>query len=192
MAEQSSEEDDSLFTDLNVKSGSPFRSVTMPYFDNIELSTLIESDTKFHRVLRMIQSILQDSPTEKIVIFSFFRGTVEYLYRHLSRAGIRCSSIMGGLKDNEKTERLLDFRDKNINVLVSTEVGSDVFDYVGRNTRLEIRNDQRLVISQMLAQPYEMIPEIDKMPWELKEQDVTSKGISWVDLLQRQNELYPE
>ena len=69
---------------------------------------------------------------------------------------------------------------------------ADVFDYVGRNTRLEIRNDQRLVISQMLAQPYEMIPEIDKMPWDLKEQEVTSKGLSWVGLLERQNELYPE
>ena len=76
----------------------------------------------------MIQSILQDNPTEKIVIFSFFRGTVEYLYHHLSQAGIRCSLIMGGLKDNEKTERLLDFRDKNINVLVSTEVGSEGID----------------------------------------------------------------
>ena len=68
----------------------------------------------------------------------------------------------------------------------------DVFDYVGRNTRLEIRNDQRLVISQMLAQPYEMIPEIDKMPWDLKERDVTSKGKSWFELQERQNELYPE
>ena len=68
---------------------------------------------------------------------------------------------------------------------------ADVFDYVGRNTRLEIRNDQRLVISQMLAQPYEMIPEIDKMPWDLKERDVTSKGMTWDELQERQNELYP-
>jgi len=68
----------------------------------------------------------------------------------------------------------------------------DVFDYVGRNTRLEIRNDQRLVISQMLAQPYEMIPEIDKMPWDLKEHDVTSKGMTWDELQEKQNELYPE
>ena len=67
-----------------------------------------------------------------------------------------------------------------------------MFDYVGRNTRLEIRNDQRLVISQMLAQPYEMIPEIDKMPWDLKEKDITSKGPTWLDLYEKQNELYPE
>jgi len=39
--EQSSEEDDSVFADLDIKSGSAFRSVTMPYFENIELSTHI-------------------------------------------------------------------------------------------------------------------------------------------------------
>ena len=69
---------------------------------------------------------------------------------------------------------------------------SDVFDYVGRNTRLEIRNDQRLVISQMLAQPFEMIPEITHMPWDLKVKDVTSRGPHWTDLQERQNELYPD
>ncbi len=69
---------------------------------------------------------------------------------------------------------------------------ADVYDYLGRNTSLEIRNDQRLIISQMLAQPYEMIPEIDNMPWNLKEQDVTSKGMSWIAMHELQNELYPD
>ena len=68
---------------------------------------------------------------------------------------------------------------------------ADVFDYIGRSTRLQIRNDQRLVISQMLAQPYEMIPEIDKMPWDLKERNIKPKALSWYELQDRQNELYP-
>lgn len=126
--EQSAEEDNSIYADLDTKGVNAFRSVTMPYFENIELSTLINYDTKFQRVLQMIQKILQDNPNEKIVIFSFFRGTVEYLFRHLVQSGIRCTLIMGGLKDYEKTERLLDFRDKNINILVSTEVGSEGID----------------------------------------------------------------
>ena len=69
---------------------------------------------------------------------------------------------------------------------------ADVFDYVGKDTRLTIRNDQRLIISQMLAQPFEMIPEIENMPWDLSEHDVTVKGLSWSELQERQNELYPE
>ncbi len=68
----------------------------------------------------------------------------------------------------------------------------NVFDYIGRNTRLEIRNDQRLVISQMLAQPFEMIPELNNMPWNLKEKDMTSRAMSWTALQERQNELYPD
>ena len=100
----------------------------MPYFENIDLSALIRQDTKFQRVLKMILSLLQSNPNEKIVIFSFFRGTVEYLYRYLTKAGIRCALIMGGMKDYEKTECLMNFRDRNINVLVSTEVGSEGID----------------------------------------------------------------
>ena len=69
---------------------------------------------------------------------------------------------------------------------------ADVFDYAGRNTRFEIRHDQRLIISQMLAQPYELIPEIENMPWNLKENDVVSRGMSWIDLRERQDELYPD
>ncbi len=126
--EKYSDEDDSIYSDLDIAGGGTFLSVTMPYFGDIDLSSLIANDTKFKRVLQMIQRILRENPNEKIVIFSFFRGTVEYLYHHLDRAGIRCALMMGGLKDSEKTQRLLDFRDKNINVLVSTEVGSEGID----------------------------------------------------------------
>ena len=101
--------------------------------------------------------------------------------------------VMGGARDVEFYRSSIEFMKKaQEGAGIPFFKDADVFDYVGRNTRLEIRNDQRLVISQMLAQPYEMIPEIDKMPWDLKEQDVTSKGPSWLDLYARQNELYPE
>lgn len=48
-----------------------------------------------------------------------------------------------------------------------------------------------MVISQMLAQPIEMIPEIDHMPWELKEKKIKSEALDWMDLQDKQNELYP-
>ena len=69
---------------------------------------------------------------------------------------------------------------------------ADVFDYVGRNTQFEIRHDQRLIISQMLAQPFELIPEIENMPWNLKESNVASRGMSWIDMRALQDELYPD
>ena len=44
----------------------------------------------------------------------------------------------------------------------------------------------------MLAQPFEMIPEIDHMPWELKEKDLTPNGMTWINLQAKQDELYPD
>ena len=69
---------------------------------------------------------------------------------------------------------------------------ADVFDYVGRNTQFEIRHDQRLIISQMLAQPFELIPVIENMPWNLKESNVASRGMTWIDMRALQDELYPD
>ncbi len=101
--------------------------------------------------------------------------------------------VMGGARDVEFYRSSIEYmEDAQKNADIPLFKDADVFDYVGRNTRLIIRNDQRLIISQMLAQPYEMIPEIDKMPWDLKEQDVTSKGMSWLDMHERQDELYPK
>lgn len=125
---EDSSDDDSIFADIDIKSGNTFQSVQMPYFEDVDISELIRQDTKFQRVLQMIQSLLLNNPNEKIVIFSFFRGTVEYLYRQLTKAGVRSTFIMGGMKDNDKTECLMNFRDRNINVLVSTEVGSEGID----------------------------------------------------------------
>ncbi len=100
--------------------------------------------------------------------------------------------VMGGARSVEFYRASIEYMKKaQGNAGIPFFKDSDVFDYVGRNTKLEIRNDQRLVISQMLAQPFEMIPEITHMPWNLKDKDVTSRGISWTDLQERQNELYP-
>lgn len=101
--------------------------------------------------------------------------------------------VMGGARSVEFYRASIEYMKKvQGNAGIPFFKDADVFDYVGRNTRLEIRNDQRLVISQMLAQPFEMIPEITNMPWNLKDKDVTSRGKHWTDLQELQNELYPE
>lgn len=101
--------------------------------------------------------------------------------------------VMGGARSVEFYRSSIEYMKKaQENAGIPFFKDADVFDYAGRNTQLEIRNDQRLIISQMLAQPFEMIPEINNMPWDLKEKDVNSKGISWIALQERQNELYPD
>lgn len=122
------DDETSAYSDIDIQGDHTFQSVSMPAFQEIDIQVLTSSDTKFSCVLEAIQRLLKDNPNEKIVIFSFFRGTVEYLYRRLSKTGIRTAMIMGGMKDYEKEERLVDFRDKGISVLVSTEVGSEGID----------------------------------------------------------------
>lgn len=103
-------------------------SVNMPAFPEIDLENLVNNDTKLHRVMRMVKNLIRDNPNEKIVVFSFFRGTVDYLYRQFLSNDIRAIKILGGMKDVEKVENLNRFRNSNINVLVSTEVASEGID----------------------------------------------------------------
>ena len=68
----------------------------------------------------------------------------------------------------------------------------DVIDYLKGNIQLEVKNDQRLIISQMLAQPYEMIPEIKNMPWEIGEKEVVQTAPTRWDLRALLDEKYPK
>ena len=134
------EEDDTFaYTDIDLREDRAYRSVTMPTFQEIDLRSLIACDTKFRCVLEAIQRILRDNANEKIVIFTFFRATAEYLHRQLTSAGIRTERIMGGMKDREKADCLASFRDRGVNVLVSTEVGSEGIDL--QFARYEINYD---------------------------------------------------
>lgn len=68
----------------------------------------------------------------------------------------------------------------------------DVIDYLKGNIQLEVKNDQRLIISQMLAQPYEMIPEIQNMPWEIGEKEIVQTAPTRWDLRALLDEKYPK
>lgn len=104
------------------------RYINMPQFEEFDLARLEREDSKFAQVLSKIQEILDKNPKEKIIIFSFFRRTVGYLWEKLKANGISASFIMGGLSLDEKTERIRSFAETETNVLVSSEVGSEGID----------------------------------------------------------------
>jgi len=97
---------------------------------NIDTDELFINDTKYKELLRIITEI---NKNEKIIIFSFYRYTVEYLCNRLNDDGIKAIKLWGGRnsKDNkkEKEKILFDFEeDPSIKILVSTEVGSEGID----------------------------------------------------------------
>lgn len=95
---------------------------------NIDIHRLVESDSKYLAVKNVIQEKINGNPNTKIIIFSFYRGTIRYLAQKFSNDNISCISMMGGVGIN-KHEVVKNFRDDpSINLLLSTEVGSEGID----------------------------------------------------------------
>lgn len=95
---------------------------------NIDINKLMEHDSKYLAVKTAIQEKLKDNPQTKIIIFSFYRGTIKYLAQRFADDNISCISMMGGININ-KHEVVRNFKENpSINILLSTEVGSEGID----------------------------------------------------------------
>ncbi len=89
---------------------------------------LFNIDSKYKRFLSVLKQIFENNPSEKVVLFSYFRPTLSYLKKRLKADGIKSSLLMGGGR-RSKEEILQEFRDsKDIRVLLSSEVGSEGID----------------------------------------------------------------
>lgn len=106
-----------------------------PFFEKIALECqdiryedLKLHDSKFAKFLVSIKEILKQNPKEKIIVFSFFRSTNEYLKERLEEEGISAVAIKGGM-GQLKDDLLEEFRtNDSINILISSEVGSEGLD----------------------------------------------------------------
>lgn len=121
--------DDDFDEEVAAEGGRDFaRMANMPQFEGYDLEQLELNDSKFARVVDELNRILKENPKEKVIIFSFFRNTVRYLFERLRNAGFSVDYIMGGLSLEDKTNRISAFRDTGTNILVSSEVGSEGID----------------------------------------------------------------
>jgi len=85
-------------------------------------------DSKYQEFRAFLKGRLAQDPSEKIVVFSFYRGTVRYLERRLRAEGIPVAVILGGMGDT-KDDELARFADPGgAQVLLSSEVGSEGID----------------------------------------------------------------
>jgi len=107
-----------------------FRDDIFNISSNVNIDKLISNDTKYSELINIITNI---DKNEKIIIFSFYRYTVEYLCNRLNEDGIKAIKLWGSKnsKENkkEKEQIIADFEDDpSIKILVSTEVGSEGID----------------------------------------------------------------
>ena len=90
-------------------------------------------DAKFDKLLSILQTVFERG-NKKIIIFAIFKKTLKYLNIRLRKAGYKCALIYGDTKI-DKSEVLRSFQfDDSVNVLLSSEVGSEGLDMQFCNT----------------------------------------------------------
>jgi superfamily II DNA or RNA helicase len=95
------------------------------------------SDSKYETLRELLRHVWEEEPDAKVLIFTFFAGTSNYLVDRLSQEGVSALRIAGDVPSNahnpvqdERGKRMRRFReDPQVRVLVSTEVGSEGLDF---------------------------------------------------------------
>jgi ERCC4-related helicase len=87
-----------------------------------ELSALRDNDSKFDYLANTLREYFVNHPEEKVVLFSYFRGTLHYLKDRLQEIGIEATVLMGGMKE-DKSIVISNFQnDPALRTLQSSEV----------------------------------------------------------------------
>lgn len=131
---------------------------------DVNTAELYRIDSKYKTFKKTIRTILDFNPSEKIVVFSYFRATINYLHKRLAENGVTSVFIMGGMGE-EKNKTIDRFRDDpNINVLISSEVGSEGLDLQFSSVEINydlpwnpMRLEQRIGRIDRIAQKAEKI-----------------------------------
>jgi superfamily II DNA or RNA helicase len=100
----------------------------LPEIVQVDPSSLEANDTKFMTFRGFLRDWFADHSADKVIVFSFFRGTLRYLQRRLRDEGVETALIWGGMGD-AKDDEIARFADpRGPNVLLSSEVGSEGID----------------------------------------------------------------
>ena len=127
--DESTELSDVLPSEINLPPGEEPRDVGVV--------GLPSQDSKFNKLLELLETVWSDEPDAKVLIFSFFVGTVKYIADRLEARGHSTLWITGEVpsdprnpEKDERGRRIRQFKsDKRIRVLASTEVGSEGLDF---------------------------------------------------------------
>lgn len=125
--------------DLDQEAGFLFEGEDATALENLAhkllemADNLPDEDPKFEKMMEAVRK-KQKQPNNKIIIFSTFRHTLEYVRRKLLDAGFRVAQVDGGVKDAERQELRERFElpkgdGDALDIMLFTEVGSEGLDY---------------------------------------------------------------
>jgi SNF2 family DNA or RNA helicase len=132
-AHDSEEVEEMVYEDLGVESKtaeiSGFRQFLLNHIrGQYNLASLRTNDSKFDLLAQTLIEYFREYPKEKVVLFSYFRGTLRYLRERFSEIGVETIMLMGGMKE-DKSDLINTFQnDPAIRILLSSEVASEGVD----------------------------------------------------------------
>lgn len=109
--------------------GEPYRALMKNTAELLRDSD-IQVDTKFDMFFSALKKILNEEPDAKVIVFSYFTGTVEYISKKLNQKDIPTTYIHGKVPVPRRQVIIDQFRDDpSIRVLVSSDVGAEGLDF---------------------------------------------------------------
>ncbi|MEZ5252548.1 MAG: helicase-related protein [Microthrixaceae bacterium] len=87
-----------------------------------------DTDSKFDAFLRYLRQA-EEIGSSRVMVFSFFRGTLEYLKSRLEAEGVDARVIHGGVSMADRDATIDAFRADEFQILLSSEVGSEGLDF---------------------------------------------------------------
>jgi len=114
-------------------------AISLPKKEVYELCQKLQSlyarlgkvDSKFDRFHTELSRFLNSDPRTKVIVYSFFRKTLAYLYERLVEAGYKVEVIHGGIPLVKKRQSIIDRfkQDDDRRILLSSEVGAEGLDF---------------------------------------------------------------
>lgn len=96
--------------------------------DRSELRALEANDTKFDELFATVDKFFELHADQKLIIFSSFRRTIDYLSRRLDARGVSTMELHGGIKE-DRQETVGRFADApGGTILLTSEVGGEGLD----------------------------------------------------------------
>jgi superfamily II DNA or RNA helicase len=91
-----------------------------------DYKALRQSDSKYSALLKNLRSYWRNNPRRKVVLFSFYRHTLNYLNERLVEDGIKSVLVYGGMDKHAALQKFADLDGPDI--LLSSEVASEGVD----------------------------------------------------------------
>jgi len=125
-------DDTELYEDFGDDSEKKLGPLVQTLVDNVsdlgDFDELWENDSKYHRLLEVLRTYLEQHSEEKIILFSYFKPTLYYLEERLSNDNITCQMLTGDTKGS-KQDIIDKFRDsESTRILLASEVAAEGVD----------------------------------------------------------------